>query len=228
MAVEIIPFPDKSSKKEKRRRIIAAIAAGLFMVLWSLCVYAEMAFRDISDNVLRLHVLANSDSNEDQALKLKVRDRVLAETNLILNDCESRQDAEEKIAERVEDLSRAAQECITAEGYSYPVTVRMENIYFPTRSYEGGSLPAGVYRALRVEIGEAAGKNWWCVLFPQLCFVNAAVPKETVTPKPTASPQPTQTPVSIETGSVTLRFKLIDILQKTKQEIKSVWAWIAG
>ncbi len=228
MTVEIIPFPNMTPKKEKSRRVIAAIAAGLFMVLWSLCVYSEMAFRDISDNVLRLHVLANSDSKEDQALKLKVRDCVLAETNLILNDCQSRRDAEERIAGSVEALSRAAQKCITAEGYSYPVAVRMENIYFPTRNYEGGSLPAGVYKALRVEIGEAAGKNWWCVLFPQLCFVNAAVPKETVASKPTESPQPTQAPVSIQTGSVTLRFRLIDIFQKTKQEIKSVWAWIVG
>lgn len=227
MSIEIIPFPyENGVGKNRRRKIIAAVAAGLFIVLWSLCVYAEMTFRDISDNVLRLHVLANSDSQQDQALKLKVRDCVLEETNLILENCESRSEAEMRIEENMDRLSRVAVACIARQGYDYPVTVRMENIYFPTRSYEGGSLPAGVYKALRVEIGQAQGKNWWCVLFPQLCFINASVPEGS--PSPAQKPSPTPEPVKVQTESVTLRFKIIDIFQKTKHEIKSVWSWIVG
>ncbi len=227
MSIEIIPFSYAQEAKQKRmKKIIAAVAAGIFILLWSFCVYSEMAFRDISDNVLRLHVLANSDSEQDQTLKLKVRDRVLAETNLILENCETRQDAENSIAENMDRLSQVAVNCVWENGYDYPVTVRMENIYFPTRTYEGGSLPAGVYKALRVEIGKAEGKNWWCVLFPQLCFINAKVPEPS--PSTLPSPSPTPAPVTVQTQSVTLRFRLIDIFQKTKHEIKSVWSWIVG
>lgn len=227
MSVEIIPFPYKTdARRNRKKKIIAAVAAGLFILLWSLCVYSEMTFRNISNNVLRLHVLANSDSEQDQALKLKVRDCVLAETNLILENCESRLEAEQYIAENMDRLSQVAVDCIAAQGYAYPVTVRMEDIYFPTRTYEGGSLPAGVYKALRVEIGKAEGKNWWCVLFPQLCFVNASVAKPTPSARP--NPSPTPSPVTVKTETVTLRFKLIDIFQKTKHEIKSVWSWIMG
>ncbi len=226
MSVEIVPFPYRVNvKKERRRKIIAAVAAGIFIVLWSVCVYSEMAFREISDNVLRLHVLANSDSQQDQALKLKVRDCVLEETNLILQDCANRTEAESRIASNMKRLSQVAVQCVAEEGYDYPVTVRMEDIYFPTRTYEGGSLPAGVYKALRVEIGKAEGQNWWCVLFPQLCFINASVPDK---PSPTQEPAPTREPVTVQTQSVTLRFKLIDIFQKTKHEIKSIWTWFAG
>lgn len=226
MSVEIVPFPYMVNvKKERRRKIIAAVAAGIFIVLWSVCVYSEMAFREISDNVLRLHVLANSDSQQDQALKLKVRDCVLEETNLILQDCANRTEAESRIASNMKRLSQVAVQCVAEEGYDYPVTVRMEDIYFPTRTYEGGSLPAGVYKALRVEIGKAEGQNWWCVLFPQLCFINASVPDK---PSPTQEPAPTREPVTVQTQSVTLRFKLIDIFQKTKHEIKSIWTWFAG
>ena len=227
MAAEIVPFPYiETIRRERKRKVIAAIAAGLFMILWSVCVYSEMAFREISDNVLRLHVLANSDSEQDQALKLKVRDCILEETTLLLQGCENRAEAESCIEANMHKLSQAAAACVTMEGYTYPVTVRMEDIYFPTRTYEGGSLPAGVYKALRVEIGKAEGQNWWCVLFPQLCFINASVP----TAKPTATPKPapTQTPVTVETNAVTLRFKLIDVFQKTKHEIKSIWTWLAG
>ncbi len=237
MCIEIVPFTNGAAGRERRRRITAAVAAGLFIVLWSVCVYAEVSFREISDHVLRLHVLANSDSPEDQALKLKVRDRVLAETELLLADCDTRQAAESCVIDHIDQLSAAAVSCVAEEGYAYPVAVRMENIYFPTRSYEGGSLPAGVYKALRVEIGEAQGQNWWCVLFPQLCFVNATVPEATPAPatatpkpalKPTPTPQPTEPPVSVDTDSVTLRFKFIDLFQKTKNEIKSIWTWITG
>lgn len=226
MSVEIIPFPYVANvQKERKRRIVAAVAAGIFIILWSVCVYSEMAFREISNNVLRLHVLANSDSQQDQALKLKVRDCVLEETNLLLQNCANRAEAEMRIEANMQRLSHAAVKCVTEEGYDYPVTVRMEDIYFPTRTYDGGALPAGVYKALRVEIGKAEGRNWWCVLFPQLCFINASVPQK---PSPTPKPTPTRESAPVQTQSVTFRFKLIDIVQKTKHEIKSLWTWLAG
>jgi stage II sporulation protein R len=204
---------------------MATVAACIFVVVWSFCVYSEKEFRGISEEVLRLHVLANSDSAADQALKLKVRDCVLAASETLLSDCKTREEAKARIAENTEVLSRAAAVCIGEEGYDYPVSVRLEEVYFPTRDYEGGSLPAGVYQALRVEIGEAAGRNWWCVLFPKLCFVNARVPENTAAPEAEATETPVRLPEKVETNRVTVRFKVIDLFQKTKQEIKSFWAW---
>lgn len=224
MEIEIIPFPCLEQKKERRRKIVATVAVCIFTVLWSLCVYSEMAFREISGEVLRLHVLANSDSAADQNLKLKVRDRILTVSEELLSDCATKADARDCVAMNIEQLSQAAADCIREEGYTYPVTVRLEEVYFPTRDYDSGSLPAGVYQALRVEIGEAAGKNWWCVLFPKLCFVNAQVPENT--PAAEATQSSAELPENVETNRVTVKFKVIDIFQKTKREIKSFWAWI--
>ena len=220
MEMEIIPFSCFEPKKERRKKIAATVAACIFTFVWSLCVYSEVEFREISREVLRLHVLANSDSVSDQTLKLKVRDRVLAVSEELLADCDSKAEARQRVADHIDQLSREAAACIAEEGYTYPVTVRLEDVYFPTRDYETGSLPAGVYQALRVEIGAAAGKNWWCVLFPRLCFVNAQVPEKM--PVSTAAPE---VPETVETNRVTVRFKLVDIFQKTKREIKSFWSW---
>ncbi len=226
MEIEIVPFPCVEQKKERRKKIAATVVACVFTVIWSLCVYSEMEFREISRDVLRLHVLANSDSVADQTLKLKVRDRVLAVSEDLLADCATKAEARQCVATNMEQLSQAAADCIAEEGYAYPVTVRLEEVYFPTRDYEGGSLPAGVYQALRVEIGEAAGKNWWCVLFPKLCFMNAQVPENTPGAEASATATPVKIPENVETNRVTVKFKFIDIFQKTKQEIKSFWAWI--
>ena len=135
--------------------------------------------RELSDRVVRLHVLANSDSEEDQALKLKVRDRVLSYAEALLERSADRREAEALLRGRLLELERIAGEEIAANGYSYGVSVRLEDAVFPTREYEGFTLPAGKYLALRVVIGEGAGRNWWCVVFPPLCAAAAAdVPQE--------------------------------------------------
>lgn len=129
--------------------------------------------QELSDRVVRLHVLANSDSEEDQALKLKVRDRVLAYTEPILEGSADRREAEALLRGQLLELERVAQEEIRANGYDYEVSARLEDTAFPTREYEGFHLPAGRYLALRLVIGEGAGKNWWCVVFPPLCAAAA-------------------------------------------------------
>ena len=131
---------------------------------------AALGSRDaIADKVVRLHVLANSDSEEDQALKLKVRDRVLERATELLEQSENRDQAEECLAEALPELEALAAEEIAANGYDYPVTARLEETSFPTKEYDGFTLPAGKDLALRVVIGEGAGQNWWCVVFPPLC-----------------------------------------------------------
>ena len=134
---------------------------------------------ELSDKVVRLHVLANSDAEEDQALKLKVRDRVLAGAEPILTGVADRREAEDLLRSRIPELERAAAEEIRANGYDYAVAVQLEETMFPTREYEGFTLPAGKYLALRVVIGEGEGRNWWCVVFPPLCAAAAAEVPET-------------------------------------------------
>ena len=135
----------------------------------SLCGFSGTC-ADIRDKVVRIHVLANSDTEEDQALKLRVRDAVLLAADGLLEDCADREQALERIEARLPELTAAAQEQIAADGYAYPVQVHLCRMYFTTREYESGTLPAGLYDALRVEIGEATGQNWWCVVFPTICL----------------------------------------------------------
>ena len=140
---------------------------------------AALGSRDaIADKVVRLHVLANSDSETDQALKLKVRDRVLERAAELLEESENRDQAEKCLTEALPELEALAAEEIAANGYDDPVTARLEEASFPTKEYDGFTLPAGKYLALRVIIGEGAGKNWWCVVFPPLCTaVSSDVPQ---------------------------------------------------
>ena len=135
--------------------------------------------RDLADRVVRLHVLANSDSEEDQALKLLVRDAVLERTTEILEQSEDRESAEALLRESLPELETIAEETVRANGYSYAVTAELEDTSFPTKEYDGFSLPAGEYLALRILIGEGAGQNWWCVVFPPLCTAASADVPET-------------------------------------------------
>ena len=145
-----------------------ALLAGLAAVL----LWGALSLREqtaLSEKVVRLHVLANSDSEEDQALKLRVRDRVLAETEALLESSSDREDATRRLEAALPELEKLASEEITESGYDYPVDLRLEETAFPTRTYDGFTLPAGRYLALRVLIGAAEGQNWWCVVFPPLC-----------------------------------------------------------
>ena len=148
------------------RRVLPILCA--LLVCTALWAEAEQA--ELAEKVIRLHVVANSDSDADQALKLQVRDAVLDETNTLLSGRESAQEAASILQENLVDLGYKASETVFQEGYNYQVQVSLEDTWFPTRQYEGGSLPAGTYQALRVVIGEGEGKNWWCVVFPALCL----------------------------------------------------------
>ncbi len=154
-------------RNHARRRALAALALAALCLL-SLARGAHDQ-RALAARVVRLHVLASSDSEADQALKYTVRDAVLAEAEALLDGVSSRREAEEALAGAVGDLAGCARDAVVRAGCRYPVTVRLETAYYPTRRYEDFSLPAGYYRSLRVEIGAAEGRNWWCVVFPPLC-----------------------------------------------------------
>ena len=134
--------------------------------------YVIAVSNDLSDSVFRLHVIANSDSDEDQSLKLKVRDSLINYMNSISSDCSTKEEAIALAMEHQEDFKNISEKTILENGYDYTVKINIDNFYFPTKNYGDISLPAGNYDALRVEIGKAEGQNWWCVMFPSLCFIN--------------------------------------------------------
>ena len=138
-------------------------------VLFSMLGFTAQC-ESIPDKVFRLHILANSDSAEDQALKLRVRDRILEESAGLMDGVSTREEAEAAAAQSLPSLQAAAEDEIRQAGYGYSVQAEITHMYFPTRHYESVTLPAGEYDALRISIGEAKGKNWWCVLFPALCL----------------------------------------------------------
>ena len=132
----------------------------------------------ISDKVLRLHIIANSDSFEDQSLKLKVRDRILKDFGVEASKVNNMDDAEILVQENLERIKFSAQDEISRNGFNYDVNVELINMHFNTRVYTDVTLPAGNYDALRVTIGEAKGKNWWCVMFPPMCLPTAERKRE--------------------------------------------------
>lgn len=124
------------------------------------------------ENLIRLHVLANSDSATDQQLKLQVRDAIIAYLTPYLEQVAQKSEAEEIVRAHKDTLTQIAQQIITNNGADYPVELEFGMFDFPIKSYGNLVLPAGKYEAVRILIGRAEGKNWWCVLFPPLCFVD--------------------------------------------------------
>lgn len=141
-------------------------------------IYSVIPFQaecnQISNEVFRLHILANSDSEEDQNLKLKVRDRLLKYTDEIFNSASSSQEAESLAKENLQKLEAIAQDEVYANGYDYEVKAEIVNMYFTTRYYDRYTMPSGMYDALRITIGSGEGHNWWCVMYPSICL-SAAV-----------------------------------------------------
>lgn len=200
-------------QKEKRRKwkgIVFVLIAVLLTGTIGMYVIAEYNSEQYADNVLRLHVIANSNTSEDQALKLKVRDTVGTVVSTLAKDAESAAETEKIVREQIDAIKTAAEEKIREEGYSYPVEIVTGNFYFPTKYYSKGALPAGDYEAVRVIIGEGAGENWWCVLFPPLCFSNGNADAGIDTEQEAS-------------GNVTLRFKIVEVFQEAKHSLSKAF-----
>ncbi len=184
-------------------------------VLWG--GWSVQAQRELTDKVVRLHILANSDSEADQALKLQVRDAVLARAEELLVPSDGRQEAEMALRDHLAELTALAQTTIAAEGYDYSVRTELANTVFPTREYEDFRLPAGSYLALRVIIGDGAGKNWWCVLFPPLCAQSTTDLAQTAM---AAGLSDADVQLMAETdGRYLLKFKSIEIWEWLRQKL---------
>ena len=159
----------------KRFYVTLAAAMVILMALSFLPIHGEAK---VYDTVLRLHVLANSDTEEDQALKLKVRDAVLETTAPLLQDVTDRDGAEAVIRAHMDTIRAAAETVVAQNGSDQTVTVMLDMEDYPTRNYESCAFPAGKYLSLKICLGDAEGQNWWCVLFPPLCLSTATVKED--------------------------------------------------
>lgn len=189
-------------------------------VMISAFSYVEAVSNDLADSVFRLHVIANSDSKEDQDLKYIVRDNVLAYMNGICKGASSKEEAMKIANEHMDEFRQIALNTIHENGFDYDVTVEIGNFSFPTKTYGDISLPSGYYDALRIKIGEASGQNWWCVMFPPLCFVDVSsgiVPDESKeVMKKDLSDEEFSLISNEENSEISFKFKLIELFQNAK------------
>ena len=205
----------------------ANLKTGNHLKIWEVALLIGMAVflasgamalqtqEQLSNKVVRLHVLANSDSAEDQALKLRVRDVVLERATERLESSEDRKEAEALLRGQLLELERLAAEEVRAHGYDYSVTTELTSTEFPTREYDGFTLPAGRYLSLRVVIGEGSGQNWWCVVFPPLC--TAATTDVSVTALAAGLSEDEVDLITEEQGYV-LKFKVVEFWEELREK----------
>ena len=207
-------------KNSKVKMVI--ILSFLLFIYITVCAfsYAQNISTDIANNVFRLHVLANSDSEEDQNLKYLVRDALIDYMNSVSKNSNSKDEAISIAYQHKSDFYKIAKKVINDNGYDYNVNISIGNFTFPTKNYGDISLPAGYYDALKVEIGNASGQNWWCVMFPPLCFVDIStgiVPedsKETI--KDSLHTEEYNLINNAQTADVKFKFKLLEFFQNIK------------
>lgn len=161
-----------NAKEHTRKRRLLGRALVCGFVLAALCSFFPFAAAcgQLPRDVVRLHVVANSNGAEDQAVKLLVRDAVLEEAARWYQGVGSMEEASSRLCTHLQSIAGAARQVLGEQGVGYSATAQMTEMYFPTRDYGDFRLPAGRYRTLRVTLGEGAGKNWWCVVFPSLCL----------------------------------------------------------
>lgn len=167
----------------------------------------------IRENVLRVHVLANSNEKVDQDLKLAVRDRILSELDTIFNNATSKESAKENAQKNITQIEKFAQDEVERQGFDYPVNVEICNMFFDTRVYENFTLPAGRYDAVRITIGQANGENWWCVLYPALC-IPSAQPNEELNEKFTT----TQAQIVSTPENYQIEFVVVELFEKIREK----------
>ncbi len=207
-------------------RILLVLLLLIVFVCFSAYFYVTAVSSGISDSVFRLHVIANSDSDEDQALKLKVRDSLLEYMNSLCSSTSSKEEAMRIANEHIDDFTKIAQDVIAQNGYNYSVDVSVGSCDFPTKEYGDVALPAGTYDALRVKIGSASGHNWWCVMFPPLCFVDVSsgiVPDESKEIlHDTMSDEEYDLVTSSDSDSeLTFKFKLVEFFENFRLKLAS-------
>ena len=196
----------------KKRLELSVIFGIIFSLLLSFSSF-EASCNNVRKNVLRLHILANSDSSVDQNLKLIVRDGVLEYSEDLFYNTSSREEALKNARGSLKDIQNLANKIIKENGYNYTATAEVTNCYFNTRVYDGFTLPAGYYDAVRIKIGKAEGKNWWCVMFPKVCLRAAGDIGESLT---SSSEEVVKNPQKYE-----VKFKTVEWYYCIREKINS-------
>ncbi len=204
--------------KNFKKYFIIFILLFLYVMLYSFS-YANNVVSDLSNSLFRLHVIANSNSKEDQNLKYLVRDELISYMNTLCSNVSSKEQAIAIANEHLDDFQKIANEVISKNGFNYSAKVQIGNFAFPTKTYGDISLPAGYYDALKVELGKAEGKNWWCVMFPSLCFVdinNGIVPEESKEELQSSLLEEDYNLISSNNSEYKLKFKIVELFENSK------------
>ncbi len=209
----------KVLKHNNLKLIYSALIMGFVLTLTIQGLSLSETCNNIKDSVLRLHIVANSDSQADQNLKIKVRDRLLKEGKLYLGNAENESEALTFASKNLPLLQKAAQEEIEENGYNYCVNVSLGQAWFNTREYDDVTLPAGEYEALKVVIGEGKGKNWWCVMFPPMC-VSAAEEVASDSGPLTELLNDDEEDLVMNGQKYRVKFKSVEVYESIKEKVK--------
>ncbi len=199
-------------KKTELSLLIGLLLAVLTTLLSGFTQFGQEC-EQINEKLLRLHVIANSDSKTDQQIKLAVRDKILEQCGDLLWDGESKYDAKADISAHLPEIEKVANRFLVAQGCTYTAQASIENRWFNTRTYNEVTLPAGNYDALCIRLGKEQGQNWWCVVFPPMCLPSASEEEELA-----EILTDDELRIVTEHGSYTIRFKLWEIYQRLKND----------
>lgn len=189
---------------------LVVFASSVLLAVSLLSVIPVYGEADIYNDVIRLHVIAESDSEEDQALKLKVRDAVLLCVSESVSKCTSYEEAYTVIDEIRHEIKLAAEKCVRDNGKSCEVKVELGRERYPRREYDDVALPAGIYNSLRITLGSGEGKNWWCILFPSICTSFAVAEKSPEYVAVGFTPSEYRM-ITGDRGDIKIRFKLLEM-----------------
>lgn len=198
-------------KSNTRKNIELGILIGLICAIALSFARFEVRCDELRKNVLRLHIIANSDESEDQNLKLRVRDEILKNSTDVFKNCNTTEEAIITAGDNIEKISEIANKVIKENGFDYEASVSVGDTYFDTRVYDDFTLPAGTYKSLIVNLGEGKGKNWWCVVFPCVCVPSAT----DASLSDSVSPEAAQT--AENASKYEIRFKSVEIYEQIKK-----------
>lgn len=207
------------------KKLILSICIGFFVSV-SLATAFQKTEAALTGGVIRLHVRANSDSKSDQELKIKVRDRIIADSKSIFSGETSIANARELTEKNLDKIKKSAENEIRKNGYDYPVNIKFGKTDFPEKIYKNITMPAGTYEALIVEIGSGKGQNWWCVLFPPLCFTGETCTKIDENSKEilinTLGKDTYEMIQSEKEPNVKIKFKLYEMFEEGKNKLRTI------
>ncbi len=201
-----------------KKRILASLGCmcAFFVCIFTLCIMFDAQVDEIRQSVFRFHVIANSDSDIDQQNKLAVRDGIASLCSELFENCDNKQQSMQKAKNSLDKIESEAMRILRLRGDGSSVRATVKKRFFPTRSYEGVTLPAGVYDTLDIQIGNASGKNFWCVMFPDICL-GASTARSNKDKMSSVLSDDNLELVTENSDTVKFKFRIVEIIQNTKR-----------